>query len=73
MNRAKIIAFLKTYKFLGKNFNRDLTFVKRKKNKKRKKKMIHRTFKTFIRTIFRYLLSNMRFTKEYYGKPRRKK
>lgn len=38
MNRAKIIAFLKTYKFLGKNFNRDLTFVKRKKNKKRKKK-----------------------------------
>ena len=37
-NRAKIIAFLKTYKFLGKNFNRDLTFVKRKKKIKKEKK-----------------------------------
>lgn len=47
MNRKKIIAFLKT-------------FCKKKKKTKKERKIIHRTFKTsitFIRTIFRYLLS----------------
>lgn len=52
MNRAKIIAFLKTYKFLGKNFNRDLTFVKRKKNKKRKKKNDSQNFQNFYSNHF---------------------
>lgn len=47
MNRKKIIAFLKTFR-------------KKKKKTKKERKIIHRTFKTsitFIRTIFRYLLS----------------
>lgn len=52
MNRAKIIAFLKTYKFLGKNFNRDLTFVKRKKNKKRKKKWFIELSKLLFEPFF---------------------
>lgn len=47
MNRKKIIAFLKTFR-------------KKKKKTKKERKIIHRTFKTsitFIRIIFRYLLS----------------
>lgn len=47
MNRKKIIVFLKTFR-------------KKKKKTKKERKIIHRTFKTsitFIRTIFRYLLS----------------